>query len=153
MKRYLYIIVGVLTTLLCTTSCKDNYYIENELHGVWQITSVEKFSTNEITETQGNLYYMFQRSMVMLCHKYETPESMSRVIAHFDLIEPDSIGMGNFRVYTTGEGNNINNETKVSVKSLNKFGIFQEYTTFHLQQSKQKMTLTSDSARIELRKY
>lgn len=153
MKKNQYLIAGALITLLCATSCKDNYYIENDLHGVWQITSIENLSTNEITEAQGDLYYMFQRTMVMLCHKYQTPETMSRVIAHFDFIEPDSIGMGDFRVYTTGEGNNVNDEVKVSVSSLNKFGIFQNYTTFHLQQSKQKMTLTSDYSRIELRKY
>ena len=153
MKRYLYMVVGVLTTLLCATSCEDNYYIENDLHGVWQVTSIENLSTNEITEIPGDLYYMFQRTMVMLCQNYETPESMSRVIAHFDFIEPDSIGMGGFRVYTTGEGANIHKENKVTIKSLNKFGIYQDYTTFHLVQSKQRMTLTSDSARIELRKY
>lgn len=153
MKQQLHIILGILVTLLCTTSCKDNYYIENDLHGVWQVTLIENLSKNETTEVRGDLYYMFQRTMVMLCQNHKTPESMSRVIAQFDFIEPDSIGMGNFRVYTTGEGNNINNETKVLVSSLNKFGIYQDYTTFHLQQSKQKMTLTSNCARIELRKY
>ena len=97
---------------------------------------------------------MFQRTMVLLYYKRpNTSEDMARYIAHFDLSESDSIGMGDFRIYTTGEGNLINRETKVPLGSLKKFGIYQEYTTFHLQQSKQRMTLTSDKARIELRKY
>ena len=92
--------------------------------------------------------------MVLLYYKRpNTTENMARYIAHFDLSESDSIGMGDFRYYTTGEGNLINRETKVPLWSLKKFGIYQEYTTFHLQQSKQRMTLTSDKARIELRKY
>lgn len=154
MRRPLYIILGALVSVLCLTSCKENYYIENDLHGVWQITSVERLSTGDINPTKGELFFMFQRTMAALCENYiNTPEGISRVIAQFDPIEPDSIRMGNFRVYSTGEGNNINLETKVSISSLNKFGIYQDNTTFHLQQSKQKMTLTSDSARIELRKY
>lgn len=153
MRKSIYIL-GALVSLLSMASCKKHYYIENDLHGVWQITSVEKLSTGEVNPTKGELFFMFQRTMVALCENYiDIPESMARVIAQFDLIEPDSIGMGDFRVYTTGEGDYINQETKVSISSLNKFGIYQDYTMFHLQQSKQKMTLTSDSARIVLRKY
>ena len=144
----------ILLSTLCLASCRDNYYVENELHGVWQVTSIEDLTTEEVTEAQGELYYMFQRTMVALYYKLpNTTENMARYIAHFDLSESDSIGMGDFRYYTTGEGNLINRETKVPLGSLKKFGIYQEYTTFHLQQSKQRMTLTSDKARIELRKY
>ena len=152
--RILQHILTILLATLCLSSCRDNYYIENELHGVWQVTSVEDLATEEVTEAQGELYYMFQRTMVLLYYKRpNTSEDMARYIAHFDLSNSNSISMGDFRIYTTGEGNLINGETKVPQGNLKKFGIYQDYTTFHLQQSKQKMTLTSDKARIELRKY
>ena len=153
MKRLLYFL-GVLVLTLNAISCKDHYYIENDLHGVWQVTSIEKLSTGEVTEPAGDLYYMFQRSMVMLGRRSLTvPESMVRYIAHFDFVGSDSLGMGDFRHYSTGEGNQIDKEEKVPLPSLRKFGLFQDYTTFYMEQSSHKLILTSDSARIELRKY
>ena len=140
--------------MLSFTSCKENYYIENDLHGMWQVTSIEKLSTGEIFSPQGTLYYLFQRSMVSLCYSYlNMPERLDEFIAHFDLMGSDSIGMGDFRYGTSGEGDNVNKETKVSINSLNRFGIYQDYTIFHLQQSKKKMVLTSDSACIVFRRY
>lgn len=148
------LILGVIAILVSITSCRNNYYVENELHGIWQVISIEEKATNQIIEPQGTLYYQFQRTLVSLCYNYlDVPEKLTNVIAHFDRISPDSIGMGDFRVSTTGEGDNVNKEIKVSVSSLSKFGIYQDYTVFHLLQSKQKMILSSDSARIILRRY
>ena len=153
MRRTLYIL-GILVLTLNAISCRDHYYIENDLHGVWQVTSVERLSTGEVTEPTGELYYMFQRSMVMLGHKLlEVPESMTRYIAHFDLVNEDSIGMGDFRNYTTGEGDFVNQESKIPLGSLHRFGLYQEYTMFSMQRSKQELILTSDRARVTLRKY
>lgn len=152
MKRLLYI-VGVLVLTLNAISCKDHYYIENDLHGVWQVTSIEKLSTGEVTEPAGDLYYMFQRSMVMLGQRSTVPGSMKRYIAHFDFVGSDSLGMGDFRNYTTGEGNYVNQESKIPLGRLHKFGLYQDYTMFHMLQSKQKLILTSDSARLILRRY
>lgn len=151
MRRLIYLL-SILLLALNITSCKDNYFIENDLHGVWQVTSVERLSTGEVTKSAGDLYYMFQRSMVSLGYNDYFPESMSSYIAHFDLLG-DSIGMGIFRIYSTGEGNNIGREVEVPLSSLHKFGIYEDYTMFHLQQSRQEMELVSDSARIVLRKY
>lgn len=137
--------------VLFLTSCMDCYYIENDLHGIWQVVSVEKCATGEKTEAKGLLYYSFQRSMVMLSQK--VANSSRRYITHFDLVAPDSIAMGDFRIRTTGEGNYVNDETKVPIDSLLKFGFYQDYTKFHLERSTQKMVFTSDSARIVLRKY
>ena len=121
---------------------------------MWQVTSIENLQTGDITEANGELYYMFQRTVIVLYYKRpDTTDGMARYIAHFDLTEPDSIGMGPFRYYSTGEGNLANQEKIVPLGSLNKFGIYESYTTFSLQQSKLKITLTSDYARIELRKY
>lgn len=153
MKQILYMSF-VLATLQAVTSCKDNYYIENDLHGMWQVTSVERFSTGEVTEAHGELYYMFQRTMVSLCFNYiDIPESTASYIAHFDILASDSIGMGDFRHSTTGEGNFVNQETKVRIEQLNKFGLYQDYTIFSKQLSRNRLVLTSDSARIVMRRY
>ena len=154
MMNYRLYILGVLLAILSFISCKDNYYIENDLHGMWQITSIQKSSTGEVVKPKGTLYYLFQRSMVSLCYNYlNVPERIDCYIAHFDFIESDSIRMGQFRVSTTGEGDNVNKEEIVGVESLYKFGIHQDYTIFHMGLSKQSLILTSDSARIVLRKY
>ena len=135
-------------------SCKDNYFVENDLHGMWQVTSVERLSTGEVTKSAGDLYYMFQRSMVMLGYKHlGVPESMTRYIAHFDLVGVDSIGMGDFRNYTTGEVNNVYSEYKVPIEDLHKFGLFQDYTMFGMGLLKQRLILVSDSSRVVLRRY
>ena len=146
-------ILGILITMLLSfTSCEDCYYVENGLHGMWQVLSVERLATGEKNMGQGKLYYMFQRTMVSLGYNDSLPESMPSYIAHFDVVE-DSIGMGIFRHYSTGEGNNIDREVKVSLSSLRKFGIYEDFTMFHVERSKRKLILTSDSAHIVLRKY
>lgn len=152
MRRLLYLLL--LIPLLCTVSCRDSYYVENDLHGMWQVISVERFATGEVTEAQGLLYCMFQRNMVSLCYKQiNVPEIMIHYISHFDFVAQDSIGMGYFRKYTTGEGSLVEDEIKIPLNKLNKFGIYQDYTIFRMNQSKQKLVLTSDSACITLRKY
>lgn len=154
MKTLRTCLFGLLIPMLCFTSCRDCYYIENELHGMWQVTSVERFSTGEVTDAQGKLYYSFQRTMVMLSDvDFENANKLKRYIAHFDLMESDSIGMGDFRKRTTGEGDFVNQETKIPLEYLHKFGIYQDYTSFRMEQSRQKLILTSDSACVILRKY
>ena len=140
--------------MLCIISCGNHYYIENDLHGMWQVTSIENILTGEVSDGKGELYYMFQRSMVLLYYKQQYANGGNeRYISHIDIVEDDSIGMGYFRVYTTGEGDFVNQEVKASLDSLRKFGLFNDYTTFRMNQSKQKLLLTSDSARIVLRRY
>lgn len=150
---YEYMLTGLIF-MLTLTSCKDNYFIENELHGMWQVISVENLFTGDVAEVKGNLYYSFQRTMVMLSDvDLDMPNNLKRYIAHFDLAEADSIGMGDFRYRTTGEGNFVQQEKKIPLEFLHKFGIYQDYTMFHMEQSKKELILTSDSACIVLRKY
>jgi hypothetical protein len=140
--------------MFCGVSCRDCYYVENNLHGIWQVVSIERFPSNEVIETEGNLYYMFQRSMIALSYKnLDVPESIDRYMAHFDFITSDSIGMGYFRIGTSGESGKGADELYVPLAELRPFGLYQSYTEFHLQRQKQKMILTSDSASIILRKY
>lgn len=152
MMRRIYVLT-LLMSLLCFSACRENYYIEHELHGMWQVTFVERLSTGKVSEPQGALYYMFQRGMVALCVKHQgSSGGMTRYIAHFDLLK-DSIGMGDFRYYTTGEGGFVNDEKKVPIDRLERFGIYQDYTVFHMKQSKQKLILTSDSSRVVFCRY
>lgn len=144
-------ILSLLVFLLCFYACKDNYYIEHELHGMWQVTSIERLNTDQTSEIyDGHLYYFFQRSMVMLGQKMTNDTGMTDFYkSHFEVIGSDSIRMGDFRYAPTY----ANSEDKASLRDLRKFGLFQDYTTFYMEQSSHKLILTSDSARIELRKY
>lgn len=138
-----------LIILLCHTSCRKYSYIENELHGLWQVTSVEDKTTGEVTEAQGELYYSFQRNMVIV--GYNSPNKptglmMTQYISDF-LLEDDSIQINNFRIYQEYE-------KRAPSEALRKFGIHDEYTTFHIERSKKGlMTLDSDKARVELFRY
>ena len=152
--KTLRIILNILSISLCVVSCEGNYYIENDLHGMWQVMSVERHSTDEVIKSHGDLYYMFQRSMVFLYYKPpQTHIDKARYIAHFDIVSPDSIGMGDFRYYTTGEGDFVNDEDKIPLNNLYKFGIFQNYTMFQMRHSRQELVLNSDSACVIMRKY
>ena len=64
-RLYEHMLAGLIF-MLTFASCKDSYYIENELHGMWQVTSVENLSTGDVVEVKGRLYYSFQRTVVML---------------------------------------------------------------------------------------
>ena len=147
MKKLYTIFTACIAMLL--TSCQEYSYIENELHGFWQVTQVENTLTGESSETKGDLYYSFQRSMVMLNYKSPTKPSgmmMTQYLTTFDL-STDSITMGDFRI-------NMEYDKKVDLEALHKFGIYDEYTTFAWNIEKnQTLILTSDKARITLRKY
>lgn len=148
MKKILNLLI-VFTALLCHTSCQKYSYIENELHGLWQVMSVEDKTTGEITEAQGELYYSFQRNMVIV--GYNTPSKptglmMTQYISEFNLKE-DSIEINNFLDYPKCE-------YKAPLQALKKFGIHDEYTTFWIDHPKKSvLILESDQARVTLRKY
>ena len=147
MKRKSYLI-GVLTIALGLFSCQRFYYIEHDLHGIWQVTSITDKCTGEVRNPQGQLYYSFQRSMVKLGYKQlDIPEEMSYYLSNFDFVTSDSIGMGEF-VFGS-----IKEEEKVPIENLHKFGIYQDYTIFGVKHDKDKLELSSDKSLIMLRKY
>lgn len=146
MKREWHLL-GLLTVILGFTACQDYYYIENEYHGMWQVTSITNKNTGEVSEPQGSLYYSFQRSMVRLSNKSSIPEVMVNYVSYFDIIAPDSIGMGEF-VFSS-----VKEDEKVPIENLYKFGIYQDYTTFGVERNKDVLKLSSDSSSIVLRKY
>lgn len=141
--------------LLCYTSCKKYSYIENELHGLWQVTSVENKATGEITEAQGELYYSFQRNMVMLGYKSSDrptgviiigENTTTYYVSEFNL-EDNYILMGDFRIY-------MYYDKKVPLEKLEKFGIYDEYTTFSIERtSKNSLVFESEKSRIIMRRY
>lgn len=140
-------LLGLLTVIFGLTACQDHYYIENEFHGMWQVTSITNKNTGEVSEPQGSLYYSFQRSMVRLSNKSSIPEVMVNYVSYFDIIAPDSIGMGEF-VFSS-----VKEDEKVPIENLHKFGIYQDYTTFGVKHNKNKLVLNSEESLIELRKY
>ena len=147
MKRTWHLI-GILTVILGLAACQKSYYIEHELHGIWQVTSITNKSTGETSNPQGQLYYLFQRSMVKLGYKHlNIPEAMEYYLSNFEFITSDSIGMGGF-VFGS-----IKEEEKVPVENLHKFGIYQDYTIFGVKHNKDELELSSEKSLIVLRKY
>lgn len=139
----------ILLTLYCCTSCQEYSYIENELHGLWQVTSVEDKTTNMITQAQGELYYSFQRNMVIV--GYNSPSKptgmmMTQYTSNF-FLNGDTIEINDFRIYQEYE-------TKAPLQALKKFGIHGEHTIFTIERPKKSaLILDSDKARVVLRKY
>lgn len=150
MQRKKQTIFLMVISLICYSSCKENSYIENEMHGLWQVSTIEEFVTGEIIQGEGNLYFSFQRNMMILGYRNESKPIgtglSGQYICEFDLMG-DSIRMGDFR-------NRGNLESKVPLKNLHRFGIYDEYTTFAIERpNRSLLVLKSDKAHITMRKY
>lgn len=147
MKKINILLFTIITLL--HSSCQEYSYIENELHGLWQITTVEDKATAEITEAQGELYYSFQRNMVVVSYNSPTKPTglmMTQYNSDF-LLEGDSIHINDFRIYQEYD-------KKAPLQALKKFGIHGEHTTFHIERPNRKcMILESEQARVALLKY
>lgn len=147
MKKQLYLLL-LSVFMLCFAACKDCYFVESDLHGLWQVTSITNKSTGEVTDPQGTLYYSFQRSMVKLGYKYPNiPEGMVYYVSCFDFVTPDSIGMGEF-VFSS-----VKEDKKVPIENLHKFGLYEDYTIFGFEHNRNSLRFSSDEVLIELRKY
>lgn len=147
MKKH-FILFFVFITILCS-ACQEYSYKETELHGIWQVQSVENMTTGEFVEVEGERYFIFQRHMV--CVGYVTPNMpsdgvMTKYLSEFTLSD-NTINMGAFR-YTWDNGK------KVSLQELQKFGIYDELTTFSIEHEKRNLLIfTSDKACITMRRY
>ena len=134
-------ILPTILALLCF-GCQKYSYKETELHGIWQVISIEDKTTGELVETEGDRYYIFQRHMAQV--GYLAPNtgsngSMRKYACEFS-IENDSVRMGKFHATPT--------------TFLQQFGIYDEYTTFAIDhKKKRKLILTSDKACISMRWY
>lgn len=138
----------IIITLL-HTSCQEYSYIENDLHGLWQVTTVEDKATAEVTEVHGDLYYSFQRNMVVVSYNSPTKptgQMMTQYTSDF-LLEGDSIHINDFRLYQEYD-------KRAPLQALKKFGIHGERTSFHIERPDRKsMSLDSEQARVTLLKY
>ena len=150
MQRKIQVILFIVILLLGNISCQKSSYIENEMHGIWQVNSIKELTTNNTTQAKGDLYFSFQRNMVILgCRTESKPLGLAiaeQYVSEFDLTS-DSIRMGDFRIY-------MEYENKAPLQHLHKFGIYDEYTTFHMERpTKNSLILSSRKARITMRKY
>lgn len=130
-------------------SC-ESYLINGDLDGFWQAQTIEKLETSEITHCNNEVFYAFQRHLVQLTQigpSHVMGQMGARYHANFDWAN-DSISIGDFHEYDL-----YGSKKQVPLSELKKFGIFQNHTTFHIELSKNRLTLTSDSARIVFRKY
>ncbi len=144
-----YILTVSFALILLFSSC-ESYLINGDLDGFWQVQEIEQLETGDIVQCNNEFFYAFQRHIVQLT-KYPPTHVMgqmgTRYHACFDW-QGDSISMGDFREYDLD-----GSKKKAPLSELKRFGLYQEYTTFHIILSKETLTLTSDSTRISLRKY
>ena len=148
MKKYTYIFI-VLFTVVLASSC-ESYQIHGDLDGFWQVQSIENKESGEITYCNGDIYYSFQRDLVLASYVSPTiPQGLikNNYIAHFTQ-ENDSIYMTDFRIYLDREGK------QAPLSELEKFGLHNTFNTFGIEKlSRSSLILNSDKARIVLQKY
>lgn len=148
MKRIIYKIL-ILLTVISTSSC-ESYHIHGDLDGFWQVSSIENKETGEIAQCNGDLYYSFQRELVLI--SYVSPNAPTGLmkenyIAYFTH-ENDSIYMTDFRIYLDRSGK------QAPLSKLEKFGLYDTYNSFCVEELTSKsLILNSQKARILLRKH
>ena len=148
MKTYIYK-AWIIAVVAMICSC-ESYLINGNLDGFWQVQTIENKQTGEITHCEGDVYYSFQRDLVLLTYilpHRPTGPIKEHHIAYFTQ-ENDSIAMTDFRIYLDKEA------TQTPLEKLAKFGLYDLFTTFQLEElNKKSLILTSDKARITMRKY
>ena len=104
MKKNIYILLTTLFTIL-TTSC-ESYQIHGDLDGFWQVQSIENKQTGDITQCKGDIYYSFQRDLILISYvspNIPTGQMKKNYIAYFTH-ENNVITMIDFRIYLKREG-------------------------------------------------
>lgn len=147
MKRQIYTIMTLFVLVL--TSC-ESYLVNGDLDGFWQVKSIENKQTGNITHCKGDIYYSFQRELVLVsCTQSGNPTGQMKEnhIAYFTH-KNDTIAMTDFRVYLDRDGK----ETPLS--KLEKFGLYELYNVFRVEELTGKsLVLDSEKAHIILKKY
>lgn len=149
MKNHLYR-TTILMWALINLSC-ESHLINGDLDGFWQVQTVEHFKKGETIFHNNDAFYAFQRHIVQLTLQTETHvmgQMGPRYHAEFQW-KDDSIKFGEFREYDL-----YGCTKKVGPDTLRIFGISQEHETFYVENlDKTSLILTSEDARIKLRKY
>ncbi|MBP3408823.1 MAG: lipocalin-like domain-containing protein [Bacteroidaceae bacterium] len=147
MRKQIYTIMTLFALVL--TSC-ESYLVNGDLDGFWQVKSIEDKQTGDITRCKGDIYYSFQRELVLVSYTSpETPTGQSKenYIAYFTH-ENDSIYMTDFRIYLDRNGK------QAPLSELEKFGLYELYNTFAVEElNRSSLVLSSEKTRISLKKY
>lgn len=148
MKKYIYQIFTLLIVAIAS-SC-ESYQIHGNLDGFWQVTSIEDKETGDVTQCKGDIYYSFQRDLVLISYvspNIPTGQMKENYIAYFTH-ENDSISMTDFRIYLDRNGK------QAPLSKLKKFGLHETFNTFYIEKlNNTSLILNSEKRRIVLRKY
>ena len=104
MKKYTYILI-TLFAVVFIASC-ESYQIHGNLDGFWQVQSIENKQTGDITECKGDIYYSFQRELVLISYvspTIPTGQMKENHIAYFTH-ENNIVAMSDFRIYLDRDG-------------------------------------------------
>lgn len=148
MKQNIYKLL-ILFTIVLTSSC-ESYLIHGDLDGFWQVQSIEHKQTGDITYCNGDIYYSFQRNLILV--SYVSPAvPQGRIkenhIAYFTY-ENDTISTTDFRIYIDKEA------TQTPLSKLEKFGLYETFNTFLVEElCKKRLVLNSEKVRIVMLKY
>lgn len=148
MKTTIYRLMVILA-MTFMMSC-ESYLIHGDLDGFWQVMDIENKETGAITDCNGDIYYSFQRELVLVTYILPNrPQGQIKenYIAYFTH-EGDSIAMKDFRIYLDKKAK------QAPLEKLEKFGLYTTFNTFYVENlDKSSLILDSDKARITLRKY
>ena len=149
MKKHIYRIILLLFAVMTISSC-ESYLIHDELDGFWQATSIEDKESGEMRHCNGDIYYSFQRDLVLITYVSPTipvGKMKESYIAYF-AYDNDSIAMTDFRIYYD------NNGAQAPLAELEKFGLYETFNTFFVEKlSNSSLILNSKGSRIVLKKY
>ena len=150
MKRRFY---HILTFIIISsfTAC-DNYLINGQLDGIWQLQTIERNNPDTIISNEGDLFYSFQRHTVLVGDYINPGEHVGQLkTEQYDCLFErigDSIMMQEFQLYYMRE-NQPYDTTK-----LKKFGLYEKKNAFRIEELTIKcLRLRSDSALLTMRKY
>lgn len=150
MKRRFY---HILTFIIISsfTAC-DNYLINGQLDGIWQLQTIERNNPDTIISNEGDLFYSFQRHTVLVGDYINPGEHVGQLkTEQYDCLFErigDSIMMQEFQLYYMRE-NQPYDTTK-----LKKFGLYEKKNAFRIEElTIKRLRLRSDSALLTMRKY
>ena len=148
-RRFHYILTFIIVSSFA--AC-DNYLINGQLDGIWQLQTIERNNPDTIISNQGDIFYSFQRHTVLVGDYINPGELVGQLkTEQYDCLFErigDSIMMQEFQLYYMRE-NQPYDTTK-----LKKFGLYEKKNAFHIEElTIKRLILRSDSALLTMRRY
>ncbi len=140
-----------LTLIASLISC-ENYLINGQLDGIWQLQTIERNNPDTIIRNQGDLFYSIQRHTILV-GDYNNPSELVGQLKseQYDCLFErigDSIKMDEFQLYYQRE-----NEPYDTTR-LKRFGLYEKKNTFLIEElTIKRLVLRSDSALLTMRRY